>query len=41
MNDVLDSVMRDVAGRWSHATPNDFGALAIAIVVSAWFFTRF
>ena len=41
MNNLLESVMHNVAGRWASATPTDFGALALAIVISAWFFTRF
>ena len=41
MDGLLDSVIRKVSGHWAHATPTDFGALAIAIVVTAWFFTRF
>lgn len=41
MDNYLNSVIRIVSNRWSHATPEDFGALALTIVISAWFFTRF
>ena len=26
---------------WSHATPNDFGLMAVTIVVTAWFVTKY
>lgn len=41
MDGQLDSVMRTISRHWSHATPTDFGVLAISIVIAAWFFTRF
>ncbi len=41
MNGLVDSTMHMVSHRWANATPTDFGALALAIVVSAWFFSRF
>ena len=41
MDAFLNSVMRTVSGHWSNASPTDFGTLALAIVLSAWFFTRF
>lgn len=41
MDGLLNSVTRIVSGQWAHATPTDFGALALAIVLTAWFCTRF
>jgi hypothetical protein len=41
MDAHLDNLMRTVARHWSHATPTDFGALALTIVIASWFFTRF
>ncbi len=41
MDGLLNSVMRTISGHWSSATPTDFGTMALAIVLSAWFFTRF
>lgn len=37
----IDHALNALGRLWSHATPEDFGALAIAIVCAAWFFTRF
>lgn len=37
----LPAVFDEIGYWWSHATPNDFGMLAIAIVVSAWFVTKY
>ncbi len=41
MDGLLNSVTRIVSGQWSSATPTDFGAVALAIVLTAWFCTRF
>ena len=38
---LLHSVSRMVSGQWASATPTDFGAMALAIVLAAWFCTRF
>ena len=41
MDGMVDSVMHALGSRWASATPTDFGTLALVIVISAWFFTRF
>lgn len=37
----MDGLLGDIEYWWHHATPNDFGMLAIMIVVSAWFVTKY
>jgi hypothetical protein len=37
----MPGMFDDIEYWWSHATPNDFGLLAITIVVSAWFVTKY
>lgn len=41
MSHHIDSAMHAINRFWNHATPTDFGAVALAIVCCAWFFTRF
>lgn len=41
MSRQIDHAMNAIGRLWSNATPEDFGAMALAIVCSAWFFTRF
>ena len=41
MESFLNSLSRTVSHHWETATPNDFGALALAIVTSCWFFCRY
>ncbi len=41
MNSYVDSTMRSISNHWHNATPGDFGALALTIVITGWFFTRF
>ncbi len=37
----VHSLFDDIGHWWSHATPNDFGLLAITIVITAWFVSKY
>jgi len=37
----MNFLIEDMVYWWDHATPNDFGMLAVAIVVAAWFVTKY
>ena len=41
MDRFIDSAFREIHTHWMHATPNDFGAIALGIVLVSWFFCRF
>lgn len=41
MSRQLDAFINALDRFWTRATPEDFGAMALAIVCFAWFFTRF
>ena len=41
MNSIVNNVTREVTHHWETATPTEFGALALAIVLVGWFCTRF
>lgn len=37
----INNLFEDIGMWWHRATPNDFGLLAITIVVTAWFVTKY
>lgn len=37
----MQALFDDIGHWWSTATPNDFALLAITIVVTAWFVTKY
>ena len=41
MDRFINSAIREIQIHWTHATPNDFGAIALGIVLVSWFFCRF
>jgi len=41
MDNFINSAVREALHHYEHATPTDFGALALGIVVVSWFFSRF
>lgn len=41
MDNFINNAVRSFLHHYEHATPTDFGALALAIVVGGWFCTRF
>jgi len=41
MERLINSASRAITGHWETATPTDFGALALGIVLVSWFCTRF
>lgn len=41
MSNFINSAVRDALHHYENATPTDFGALALGIVVIGWFCTRF
>ncbi len=41
MQSYINNTMRTALNHFENATPTDFGALALAIVLVSWFITRF
>lgn len=37
VNHIVDNLMH----RWSNASPTDFGAMALAAIVTAWFIGKY
>lgn len=41
MTGLINRIGNDVVYHFENATPTDFGALALGIVIVSWFLTRF
>ncbi len=38
---TLEHLGARLADRWHHATPTDFGMLAITVIIAGWYITRY
>jgi hypothetical protein len=37
----VNNLVDDLLARWHNASPTDFGALALAVIVTAWFISKY